>query len=289
MVANLHEKSLGDGQRVLNTPIGNMPVRALAGSPRPEAEESDPNIVSSLGSHPVLARNLARALELSAKARAGVERAMFVRPAGGKGTASGDFCDAFSLDNGALALIVGDICGQGARSAAHVPEVRAMLRLALYGDPDPATALDCINAALCEDISERAPFVCASIAILQPKSGTGVFAGAGMHPPMIVSTTAMHRSVKVGGPPLGIFKETRYAGAQRALSHKDVLIMGTNGIFDIGGPYRPLGAERLLKWANGLVPLHSLCAIGQMLMDEVESYARGSITDDCALLLARLI
>jgi hypothetical protein len=51
----------------------------------------------------------------------------------------------------------------------------------------------------------------------------------------------------------------------------------------------PLGSERLLKWANGLVPMHSLHAIGQTLMDEIEAFAKGEMADDAALLLARLV
>ncbi len=280
------KKSLTEGKCAFDKPV------ALASGLDSKADGRD-RAISFPGTDPTLAHELTLALELSGNARARVERAMFVRPADGKGTACGDFCDAFSLDNGSLALVVGDISGRDPYAAGNVHEVRATLRLALYGDPDPANALASLNTSLCklapDNAGEIAPFVCMSIAVIQPQTETGVFACAGSKPPMIVSTTAMHRSVRVGGPPLGIFKETQFSAARLPISSSDVLIMGTNGIFNAGGPYRPLGSERLLKWTNGLVPLHSLAMIGQMLMDEIESFALGNIRDDCALLLARLI
>lgn len=253
-------------------------------------QDRQPAAASAL--EPSIVSALARTLKPFNTEREGIDRAVFIRSAGGKCQPSADFCDSFALDNGAVALVVGDVSGHDSEAAARVPEIRAMIRLLLYANPDPAQALNDLNTALCRTAKQNADswlwFVCVAVAVIDPITGLGQYACGGAEPPMIVATSAMHRSLPVGGFPLGLFEDAGYSATQYALRPSDLLIIATDGIFEAGRPYRPLGSERFLKWANGLIAMHSLKVIGQMLMDEIESFARGEMADDAALLLARL-
>lgn len=291
-----HQQAFGDNSLVCATtpqqPSAGISPLQPDNNPRTPREDRLPSSAEIASDMPVV-RAVARVLEPSDIAREGLERAVFVRSIEGIGEPSGDFCDTFALDDGVVALVIGDVSGHGREAAAHVPEVRAMLRLLLYSNPDPGEALTALNSALCEtrQANPLAPswFVCASIAVIDSQTGHGRSACAGAEPPMIVSTKAMHRSLQMGGLPAGAFEDARYFAGQFTFTPSELLIMATDGVFEAGSPYRPLGSERLLKWVNGLFPARSLNLIGQMLMDEVESYTKGEFTDDIALLVARLL
>ncbi|CAJ65116.1 MULTISPECIES: PP2C family protein-serine/threonine phosphatase [Frankia] len=111
---------------------------------------------------------------------------------------SGDWVDVFALDDGRLAICVGDAAGHGSRAAAFAGRVRAMLRRRLLAgkEPDAAVSATVDEVAGLGDLGEM--FATAFVAVADPATGRVVYVNAG-HPPAVHLT----RSADPASLPLG--------------------------------------------------------------------------------------
>ncbi|MCM3920685.1 serine/threonine-protein phosphatase [Frankia sp. AiPs1] len=98
--------------------------------------------------------------------------------------ASGDWVDVFGLDDGRLAICVGDAAGHGSQAAAFAGRVRAVLRRRLLAgeEPDAAVSGTVGEVAGLGDLGEM--FATAFVAIADPSTGRVVYVNAG-HPPAV--------------------------------------------------------------------------------------------------------
>ncbi|MFB1299534.1 SpoIIE family protein phosphatase [Mycobacterium sp. pW049] len=97
----------------------------------------------------------------------------------------GDWYDVVDLDDGRIAMIVGDCVGHGLAAATVMGQVRSACRALLFGNPSPSAALrgmDRFAARL-----SGAQCTTAVIAVLDPSTGELVYASAGHPPPILVA------------------------------------------------------------------------------------------------------
>jgi serine phosphatase RsbU (regulator of sigma subunit) len=74
------------------------------------------------------------------------------RPAEGRLQLGGDFVEAVALDDGRLAVLIGDVCGHGPREAAFGAALRAGWKaIALSGKDDPAQWVAALDASFFRD------------------------------------------------------------------------------------------------------------------------------------------
>ncbi|HEY0719572.1 MAG TPA: SpoIIE family protein phosphatase, partial [Streptosporangiaceae bacterium] len=124
-------------------------------------------------------------------------------PAAVKDAAGGDWFDAFALTGGRVALMVGDVAGDGVAASAAMGRLRAVLRQALTLQSELAAVLAQADQFAAGDPALRAVTLC--VVILDPANGEFCYATCG-HPPPIVaarSGTARHLS-GTGARPLGV-------------------------------------------------------------------------------------
>ncbi|MDA2893876.1 SpoIIE family protein phosphatase [Mycolicibacterium sp. BiH015] len=96
----------------------------------------------------------------------------------------GDWYDVVDLDDGRVAMIVGDCVGHGLTAATVMGQVRSACRALLLDNPSPSAALrgmDRFAARL-----PGAQCTTAVIAVLDPATGDLVYASAGHPPPIVV-------------------------------------------------------------------------------------------------------
>ena len=99
--------------------------------------------------------------------------------------AGGDFYDAFVLDDGALAVVVGDAAGGGIAAALTMNVVRQALRNAFIEGARPVEALRRANRLLLR--SDASAFVSAIVGTIDPATLQFRYACAG-HPPPLLAT-----------------------------------------------------------------------------------------------------
>lgn len=101
-------------------------------------------------------------------------------PAGG-----GDFYDAFFLDDGSVAVAIGDAAGGGLTAIVTMNTVRQAIRSALIDGARPADALRRANRVLLR--SEHPGIVTALVGIIDPATLQFRYASAGHPPPLLAA------------------------------------------------------------------------------------------------------
>jgi anti-sigma regulatory factor (Ser/Thr protein kinase) len=102
--------------------------------------------------------------------------------------AGGDFYDAFSLPDGKLAVVLGDVAGHDVQAAALMGQVRAALRALALTDPDPAVVLpglDRLVATLATEARNEELFVTVLYGLIEPDAQRLTMASAGHPAPLL--------------------------------------------------------------------------------------------------------
>src|SRR5580658_10488334 len=106
-------------------------------------------------------------------------------PATGPGAGGGDFYDAFFLDDGTLAVAIGDAAGHGLTAIVTMNTVRQAIRSALIDGARPADALRRANRVLLR--SDHPGIVTALVGIIDPATLQFRYAAAGHPAPLMAA------------------------------------------------------------------------------------------------------
>lgn len=203
----------------------------------------------------------------------------------------GDFFSVQPLSDTQAGVFICDVMGHGVRSAL----VTSMLRV-LVGDlaaeaADPDRFLSTMNQRLTAMLKETGEtlFATAFYMIADVQRGRLRYARAGHPPPLHLhrggGTAEALSFPKSAGPALGLFPAADYITCECALAPGDVLLLFTDGLFEVTDPDGDdFGAERLLEAAKRRMQL----PLGELLdglIEEVRSFAEGEEFEDDACLL----
>jgi serine phosphatase RsbU (regulator of sigma subunit) len=120
-----------------------------------------------------------------------------------------DFFDAFALEGGKVALLIGDVTGKGLAAATFTAEVKFALRAFLREHGvTPVLALSRLNRHVWDgqrlDSKGSGVFVCVALAVLDAGTGEAAFAVAGAEPPLVLRVgTGTVKEVSARGMMLG--------------------------------------------------------------------------------------
>ncbi|MGH9136364.1 MAG: SpoIIE family protein phosphatase [Acidimicrobiales bacterium] len=157
----------------------------------------------------------------------------------------GDWYDVIALGDDRIALVVGDVAGHGAESAADMVVLRSTLRLFLLDRDDPGAALTRLNRLL--DGTNHATCV---VVVLDPSDGTIVVACAGHPPPLQLLADGGARWIRPAlGPPLGAIAGSRYESSAFRLGPGEGIVLYTDGLVERRGEPIDRGLERLHRHA----------------------------------------
>jgi phosphoserine phosphatase RsbU/P len=162
---------------------------------------------------------------------AGLSLAGACRPARGVG---GDYYDFIPLEDGRLAIAVGDVSGKGVSAALLMAGLRACLRtMTLVGEMDLATLMEKMNRLVYESsaLNRYATFF---FAIYDPSTRAMEYVNAGHNPPFLlrgrVNGDAPFLRLEAGGPVIGLLPHASYEKDVLVLQPGEVLLAYTDGI-----------------------------------------------------------
>jgi len=154
----------------------------------------------------------------------------------------GDWYDAFPLDNGKLAILVGDVVGHDLEAAVAMGQLRGAVR-ALASLGGPAALLERLDTFVSR--LRGGAMTTMAYGELDLASGELSYACAGHPPPLVVSGDGGNRFLWGGrSGPLGIDVPSRAEERDR-LERGDALVLYTDGLIERKGESLTVGLDRL--------------------------------------------
>jgi PAS domain S-box-containing protein len=217
----------------------------------------------------------------------------FYQAASGESRIGGDFCDVFTLGQGKVALVVGDVSGKGLQAAELSTEIKYVLRSILREVEQPAPAMARLNDFICEariqgDLCSD-HLVVLSLVMIDPGTGEAVCLSAGGDPILLLRKSGAVEPLSSGGLLLGVYPGVVYTENHFSFCPGDTLVLHTNGLTEARplGPKTMLGYEGLRQLATRSKSLDTLHDMGQHIMEGAQTWAGGILQDDACLVLAR--
>lgn len=141
----------------------------------------------------------------------------------------GDYFDYIPVEDGRMALTVGDVSGKGMPAALLMSNLQATLRSqALNGDTISNTIAQ-TNTLLCENI-RKGSFVTLFFGVLNPAEHVLDFANAGHNRPHIRRADGSVETLEQGGLVLGFKKDMPYVQDRIDIRPGDLLFIYSDGI-----------------------------------------------------------
>ncbi len=195
----------------------------------------------------------------------------------------GDWYDVVDLEDGRIALIVGDCVGHGLAAAAVMGQLRSACRALLFDNPSPAAAL-----ARMDRFAARlpgAPCTTAVCAVLNPETGELVYSSAGHPPPIVVHADGSVRLLDDGHTlAMGIRPNRSRPEATVTLPARATLLLYTDGLVE----RRRISLDDGISRAATLVQDGRTSPLDDLANQIMSGLApSGGYQDDVALLLYR--
>ena len=149
--------------------------------------------------------------------------------AGQDHAAGGDWFDAIPLDDGGVALVVGDVVGQGVAASAAMGQLRAVLAELLAAEDDLGHVLRRTDAFAARMPSLRAATL--ALVVLDPAAGTLRYTTCGHPPPLVISPDGKARYLEgTATGPLGTGSPP--ALATGALVPGELVLLYSDGLIE---------------------------------------------------------
>ncbi|MGW0086321.1 SpoIIE family protein phosphatase [Streptomyces sp. NPDC003393] len=171
----------------------------------------------------------------------------------------GDWYDAFLLAEGVMALVIGDVVGHDLQAAAHMAEVRNMLRALAWDHQKPPSLIMCRLDEAVTNTSDAPMATLVFARIEGPEGGPWRlnWVNAGHPPPLLVTRDGDTRFLTAGHGPLIGMSATLHLGlswpdAYEYLPPESTLLLYTDGLVESRGRPIDLGMARLRHHASML-------------------------------------
>ena len=203
---------------------------------------------------------------------------------------SGDFYDVMRLEGGRVGLVVADVSDKGVPAALFMMASRTLIRGAAIGLGDPARVLSEVNSLICRN-NPQSMFVTGFFCIVEPRSGTVVYANAGHPSPLLVRSGGSVAPLEsAGNVVLGLLCGAGYDLFSFTLEPGEFLFMYTDGVTEaegvVGGEF---GEERLLEALRGQAGRNAAECAGSVV-EAVREFAAGEVqSDDITCLVVRRV
>jgi serine phosphatase RsbU (regulator of sigma subunit) len=197
----------------------------------------------------------------------------------------GDVYDYLRLDDGRLAVVLGDVTGHGIEATADMAMAKFVFRSLAREHPEPGDFLASANDVVVGEIA-AAKFITMAYLVVDAAAGEVACACGGHPPPRLVGADGSVRPLDAGGLALGIEPGQRYEEARAPLAEGDAVVLFTDGVVEARRGSDFYGTERLDEvLARGAGS--SAEELARAVVDDCRSFAGGELGDDCAVVVIR--
>jgi serine phosphatase RsbU (regulator of sigma subunit) len=234
-------------------------------------------------------RELAESFQDSVVARdlpavPGLELAAFYRAAAGELT-GGDFYDVLALEDGRVAIVVGDVSGKGPRAAATTAMVRHMIEGLVASRSEPEEITLELNRLLCARLEEGS-LVTTFIAVYEPETGLLSWCNAGHPAPLLAQSEGGIRPLGHPGPACGCLTDAHYDSFTTTFEVGETLVLYTDGLTEARRDGEEFGPERVRAEVAAMAG-RAATSVPRRLYAAVRAFARGQVDDDVAIVVVR--
>lgn len=196
---------------------------------------------------------------------------------------SGDYLDAFKLNEDRCVLCVADVSGKGLPAALLMSNMQAVLKsLALESTP-PGELCDQLNKVMCGNTPLH-KFITCFYSVLDVQTRKLTFSNAGHNPPLLVNSNGECIRLEDGGRVIGAFIESHYTEREISLHSGDKLVMFTDGLTEACHPSGEEFGEERLRQCLLSYRGRSASELRKMILDEVTRFCGNKFHDDAALI-----
>ena len=173
----------------------------------------------------------------------GVDLAYAYLPASEVG---GDFYDVLDLEDGRLALAVGDVAGHGVSSGLVMSMAKSTLALQVTVDPDVTVVLETLNRMVYKSARQRL-LTTLCYAVLDTRQPELTYGSAGHIAPYHIDAAGRVEALEAASYPLGVRDPSFYRVRTVKLSPGDRLFMFSDGVVEAcrENTVEPFGFDRL--------------------------------------------
>ena len=197
----------------------------------------------------------------------------------------GDVYDFLALDDGRLAVVLGDVTGHGVDATADMAMAKFVFRSLAREHPEPADFLASANEVICSEIGPG-KFISMSYVVVDGASGKVAGASAGHPAPRIVLPGGSLRTLEAHGLVLGIDGGQEYSESHVELPSGGSLVLYTDGVVEARSDGELYGDDRLdaLLAERHELPARALAAA---VAEDAREFAGGDLSDDLAVVVIR--
>jgi serine phosphatase RsbU (regulator of sigma subunit) len=197
----------------------------------------------------------------------------------------GDLYDFLALDDGRLAVVLGDVTGHGVDATADMAMAKFVFRSLAREHAEPGDFLAAANDVICSEIA-TGKFISMSYVVVDGASGRVVGGSAGHPAPRIVLPDGSTRALEAHGLVLGIDGGQEYTESQAELPVGASLVLYTDGVVEARRKGELYGDDRLdaLLAERHELPARALAAA---VAEDAREFAGGDLSDDVAVVVIR--
>jgi serine phosphatase RsbU (regulator of sigma subunit) len=197
----------------------------------------------------------------------------------------GDVYDFLVLDDGRLAVVLGDVTGHGIDAAADMAMAKFVFRSLAREHPEPGDFLAAANEIVCDEIAPG-KFITMLYLTVDPASGELACASAGHPRPKLVRAEGDVEPIPAQGLALGIEPAQEYGETRLELPPAGCVVLYTDGVVEARSDGELYGTERLEAL---LTERHGLPtdALARAVIEDCRRYAGDELPDDCAVVVIK--
>ncbi|HUO87048.1 MAG TPA: PP2C family protein-serine/threonine phosphatase [Thermoanaerobaculia bacterium] len=201
----------------------------------------------------------------------------------------GDFYDVLALEDGRLALAVGDVAGHGVSSGLVMSMAKSALAVQVAFDPEVAQVFRTLNRTVFQTARKRL-LATLCYAVLDPARRELVYASAGHLFPYRIDRQGRVDALESIAYPLGVRGDLEVLSQKAQLSPGDTLFLFSDGIVEARreGGEDQFGFERLEEVLRACAE-ESVSGVRDAVLSAVEDFTGpGPQEDDLTVLVLRL-